>query len=187
MYLYVVHIHFFLRVASQQVLYHVLKQFNDTIVTPAQIMANGTVETCVFVTTSLCDDNEESYSNTNQSYKSAAFRCRICKMPNRDINYEPCTLCPKCKDTDRLHDLSIRYQPIWERWMNTPANKRVKLTDTETAISKNFKKTGLLPGVNVLHEIFAYLSHHGLGVLFCLSSVDMLHTFYKGDIEMIVR
>jgi hypothetical protein len=76
---------------------------------------------------------------------------------------------------------------LWERYILSGFNARLRYTAEEKTIIKAFQNSGLLVGINVLHDDFIYLMIHELGDFFSTAFPDLLHTWNKGPVEVIVK
>jgi hypothetical protein len=184
---------YFIRLAQQQFTHHVIQRLHETIKKPVKMCIGSgnkmVIRDVLVLCSNSCNDNDEQYPLTNCNFKNKHRRCRVCTWTLQDfLNYDHhVEEIPLLRDAKYLHDLSKRYQPIFEKIMNTGFNSRCNITNQEKAITKSFHKSGLLPGINILHEDYLYFTSNGLGDVWSTAFIDLLHTFFKGPIELMFK
>jgi hypothetical protein len=134
----------------------------------------------------LNNDNQEAYSLCGINMRSVSENCRICPINKLVMNSTIVSLRDDIfrNSAETMH-LLHQHQSNFIRYLIAPRNSR--RNDIYVQEASALKEKGILPGLNPLISNFDWLNHYQIGNIFTCSSVDVLHTLYKGPVEYAIK
>jgi hypothetical protein len=136
----------------------------------------------VIIVALLNNDNQEAYHLNSINMRSKKQRCRLCKIDYSIFNTSFISMKNNIfRDSGEIMNLLHQHQIPFLNHLT--AEKYSRHDDVYDDQEKTLKSMGVNPGLNPLLSNFAWLDHHQIGNLLTCSSVDVLHTVYKGIVE----
>ena len=134
----------------------------------------------VFILSLLINDNQEAYSLCGIPLRSSGQPCRMCCVPKLKLNNSMSLYEFNFRKTKDIQTKTKNIQQDFINYLKSQKNQRNKDYQDKFKI---LQKHSIQPGENPLHESFNWLMNKKIGCLYSISTVDILHTLYKGNVQ----